>query len=86
MNLDNTFLKNCQKARIKVDQNLGNTTQEGDKFQINEIRIVYDEEIDHESNKICVYLPLSNENLIDLQGKDAHILKIGKQLISEITP
>ena len=31
------------KARTKVDQKLGNTTKEGDKFEINEIKVVYDE-------------------------------------------
>ena len=64
------------KARTKVDQKLGNTSNEGDTVEINEIKVVYDKELDHESDKICVYLPLSNEKLISLQENDAQVSKI----------
>ena len=66
------------KARTKVDQKLGNTSKEG---EINEIKVIYDEEVDHESDKICTYLPLSNEKLISLQENDKQVLKIQKQLV-----
>ena len=46
------------KARMKVDHKLGNTSTEGENIKINDIKVVYDEEIDHKSDKICVYLPL----------------------------
>ena len=49
------------KVRTKVDQKLGNTSNDGDTVEINEIKVVYDEEIDHESDKIYLYLPLWNE-------------------------
>ena len=74
------FRKYCfeelPKARTKTDQKLGNTTKEGEHFKINKIKVVYKEEIDHELDKICIYLPLSNEKLIDLQEKDTQISKI----------
>ena len=46
--------KELPKARKKVDQKLGNTTQEGNIFKINEIKVVYDGEIDHKSDKIHI--------------------------------
>ena len=42
--------------------------------------MVYNEELDYESDKICVYLPLSNKKLISLQENNAQVLKIQKQL------
>ena len=70
------------KARTKVDQKLGNTSNEGDTVEINKIKVVYDEELDHRSNKIHVYLPLSNKKLISLQENNAQVLKIWKQLFT----
>ena len=74
--------KELLKARTKVDQKLGNMSSEGENIKINEIKVVYDEEIHHKSDKICAYLPLSSEQLISLQEKDAQVSKICKQLIS----
>ena len=68
--------KELPKARTKVDQKLGNTSEEGDPIEINEIKVVYDEELDHDSDKIHVYLPLSNEKLISLQENNAQVSKI----------
>ena len=70
------------KARTKIDQKLGNVSKEGEAVKINEIKVVYDEEIDHKSKKICVNLPLSNEKLIDLQEKDTQVSKICEQLFT----
>ena len=50
--------KELSKARTKVYQNVGNTCIKGENIEINEIKVVYDEEIDHESNKICVPTPI----------------------------
>ena len=63
------------KEGTKVDQKLGNVSTEGESIEINEIKVVYDEDIDHKSDKICVYLPVSNKQLVSLQEKDAQILK-----------
>ena len=68
-------LEELPKAKTKTDQKLGNTRE---KFKINKIKVVYNEEIDHKSYTICVYLPLCNENLINVQGKDTQISKIPK--------
>ena len=35
------------KARTNIDQKPGNTIKEGDTMEINEIRVIYDEEMDH---------------------------------------
>ena len=70
------------KARTKVDQKLGNTSKEGDMVEVNEIKVTYDKEVDHKSDKIHVYLALSKEKLISLQEKDAQVLKIQKQLFT----
>ena len=64
------------KVRTKVDQKIGNTSSEGNMVEISEIRVIYNEEIDHESDKIHVYLPLPNEKLISLQENDAQVSKI----------
>ena len=50
------------KARTKVNQKIGNTSNKGDTVEINKIKVIYDEEIDHKSDKIHMYLPLPNEN------------------------
>ena len=47
--------KELPKARTKVDQKLGNTSSEGDMVEINKIKVIYDEEIDHESKYMCTY-------------------------------
>ena len=70
------YFEELPKARTKTEQRIGNTIQEGDKSKVNEIKVVYDEEIDHKSDKIHVYLPLSNEKLINIQEKDTQISKI----------
>ena len=79
---NNEFGQHCfeelPKASMKVDQKLGNTSTEGENIEINEIKVVYNEEIDHGSVKICVYLPLSNDQLISLQEKDTQLSKFSK--------
>ena len=64
------------KVRTNMDKKLGNTSKEGDTLEINKIKVIYDEEIDHKSDKICIYLPLSTEKLISLQENDAQVSKI----------
>ena len=56
-----------------MDEKLGNTSKEGDTVEIIEIKVIYNEEVDHKSDKICMYLPLSNEKLIKLQKKGAQV-------------
>ena len=72
--------KELPKARTKVDQKLGNTSKDGDIVEINEIKVVYNEGVDHKSDKICIYLPLSIEKLTSLQEKGTQVSKTQKQL------